>query len=121
MERIAFADNAEGAGLLVNVGLKDESFHVRDRATYALSTSETPEAISVIAERVADRNEFAQGGCLPIALARMKSAPKASSRDIAVVAETAKKEEVRISACEALGIIGSKDGTKARWHARRGP
>lgn len=112
MERIAFVDNAEGAGLLVSVGLKDDSFHVRDRATYALSTMKTPEAISVIVNGLKNQNEFVQGGCI-IALARMEKRPEGVARDIAVVAETARKEEVRISACEALGIIGSKDGTKA--------
>ena len=112
MERIAFVDNAEGASLLVNTGLKDESFHVRDRATYSLSTMKTPEAISVVVGGLKHQNEYIQGGCI-IALARMEKRPDGIAREIAAVAETAKREEVRISACEALGLIGSKDGTKA--------
>jgi hypothetical protein len=118
MERLGAVDFVEGTRLLLNQGLKDDEYSVRERATWALSQMKSPGPRALVMAGLKEGNERVRAGCA-IAIAKMQPLPPGAIGEIAALIGD-QKEDVQIAACEALGVIGSKEGVPALIQAAKG-
>jgi HEAT repeat protein len=107
MERLATVDFPEAVRLLQNHGLKDSEYSVRERATWALSQMKSETSRAAVLAGFKDGNESVRAGTA-VAVAKMNPRPASAVADIVALLSD-QREEVQIAACEALGMVASKD------------
>jgi HEAT repeat protein len=107
MEHVGPVDTAEVVKLIQDKGLKDPEFCVRSAAIDALSKMKAEASRAAVVAGLKDGHELVKAGTA-IAVAKMQPAyPAAVAEIVALLADG--REEIQVAACEALGIVASKD------------
>jgi HEAT repeat protein len=119
-ERLSLVDHPEAALILINVGMRDDTFRVRDRAIWALSKHKSAGSLAVARALLKTGSDEAKTG-VARALSKMDPHPPGAAAEVAALLLAGGKETTREALCQALGFFADKVGTPALVANLKGP
>lgn len=119
-ERLSLVDHPEAAAILITIGMRDDTFRVRDRAIWALSKHKSAGSLAVARALLKTGSDEVKTG-VAMALSKMDPKPAGVAAEIAALLTSGAKESSREAYCHALGFFADKVATPALLAQLKGP